>query len=57
MIPEHWEPVRRPDDGEVVGYLAAADGPGVVPTSLVGTPLGDPRPADAAGDAEPQEQA
>jgi hypothetical protein len=44
MIPVHWEAVRRPADGELVGYLVP-DGPGVVPTTLVGTPLGGPGPA------------
>jgi hypothetical protein len=48
VIPEHWSPVRRPDDDELVGYLVADGGRGVVPTTLVGTPLGDARPADAA---------
>src|SRR5919107_1031435 len=48
MIPEHWEAVRRPDDGEVVGYLAADGDHDVVPTTLVGSPLGEPGPADDA---------
>ena len=47
MIPVHWEAVRRPDDGEVVGYLVG-DGADVVPTTLVGTALGGRQPADAA---------
>jgi hypothetical protein len=33
--------VRRPDDGETVGYLVP-DGDLVVPLTLVGTPLGAP---------------
>jgi hypothetical protein len=45
MIPEHWETVRRPDDGEVVGYLAADGGADVVPMTLVGSALGAPGPA------------
>jgi hypothetical protein len=45
MIPEHWKAVRRPDDDEVVGYLAADGGADVVPTTLVGTALGDACPA------------
>jgi hypothetical protein len=45
VIPEHWETVRRPDDGEVVGYLAADGGADVVPTTLVGTALGEAGPA------------
>ncbi len=41
VVPVEWLAVRRPDDGEVVGYLAPhADG--VVPTTLVGSPLGGP---------------
>jgi hypothetical protein len=47
MIPEHWEAVRRPQDGEVVGYLVPT-GSDVVPTTLAGTPLGGRQPAPAA---------
>jgi hypothetical protein len=41
VIPTSWTPVTRPSDAEHVGYLvpAGADG-AVVPTSLVGVPLG-----------------
>ena len=48
VIPTTWTPVTRPSDAEHVGYLVP-DGDGrVVPTSLVGAPLG---PAQAPGDA------
>jgi hypothetical protein len=49
VIPTSWTPVHRPSDAEHVGYLAPDGAPGlVVPTSLVGRPLGPPRPsADA----------
>ena len=40
MIPTHWTPYRRVDDGEVVGYLAPGEGDMHVPTSLLGHPLG-----------------
>ena len=48
MIPGHWQAVRRPDDGELVGYLVADGGSDVVPTTLVGTPLDGPQPAGRA---------
>ena len=48
MIPGHWQAVHRPDDGEVVGYLASDGAAGVVPTTLVGTALGAPGPAAEA---------
>ena len=52
MIPSTWDGVRRPSDDELVGYLVP-DGEGdvldgVVPTTLVGTPLGAALPGDAA---------
>jgi hypothetical protein len=48
VITTEWDVVRRPDDGETVGYLVP-DGDLVVPVTLVGTPLGAPRAAtDAA---------
>ena len=42
MIPTGWDVVRRPDDGELVGYLAPVPEAGdlVVPTTLAGTPAG-----------------
>ena len=45
-----WDVVRRPDDGEHVGYLAPAPGDPdlVVPMTLVGTPAGGPLPVDRA---------
>jgi hypothetical protein len=39
VITTEWGVVRRPDDGERVGYLVP-EGDLVVPVSLVGTPLG-----------------
>jgi hypothetical protein len=49
VIPPAWLPVRRPEDDELVGYLAP-DGADdvVVPTTLLGTPLGAAMPADDA---------
>lgn len=38
---------RRAEDGERVGYLAAA-GNRVVPLTLIGTPMAEPMTADAA---------
>ena len=48
VIPAHWQAVRRPDDAELVGYLVADAGSGSVPTTLVGTALSGPLPADDA---------
>jgi hypothetical protein len=49
VIPPSWTPVHRPSDDELVGYLAATDAEDlVVPTSLVGTPLGDAQDRAAA---------
>ena len=50
VIPEDWRPIRRDSDGELVGYLVQ---PGerdalVVPTGLIGTPLGPPQTVEAA---------
>ncbi|NYJ04350.1 hypothetical protein [Petropleomorpha daqingensis] len=46
MIPTSWTPVHRPSDAEHVGYLAPDGAPGlVVPTSLVGLPLGPAQPS------------
>jgi hypothetical protein len=47
VIPPAWQPVRRPEDDELVGYLVP-DGAAFVPTTLLGTPLGAAGPA---GDA------
>jgi hypothetical protein len=46
VIPTRWDVVRRPDDGELVGYLAPAEEAGglVVPTTLAGTPAGPAGP-------------
>ena len=50
MIPSDWTPYRRESDGELVGYLVAdrTDRALVVPTSLIGLPLGLAQPADSA---------
>ena len=49
VIPTSWTPVHRPSDAEHVGYLAPDGAPGlVVPTSLVGLPLGAARPSAEA---------
>jgi hypothetical protein len=49
VIPPSWTPVSRPSDAEHVGYLVpGGDDDGVVPTSLVGLPLG---PAQGSADA------
>src|SRR3954471_17345591 len=43
VIPSGWEPVHRPVDGELVGYLAPDCVPGLVlPLTLVGAALGPP---------------
>ncbi|WP_222193908.1 hypothetical protein [Modestobacter italicus] len=48
MIPSAWEAVHRPEDGELVGYLAPHDDGLVVPTTLTGTPAGAPDEPEAA---------
>ena len=51
MIPTHWTPVRRPEDGERVGYLSPDGGPDlVVPRLLTGAPAGPASRRDAAHD-------
>jgi hypothetical protein len=41
VIPTSWHPVRRPSDGETVGWLVADGAPDrLVPATLVGSPLG-----------------
>lgn len=49
VIPTSWTPVHRPSDAEHVGYLAP-DGRDdrVVPTSLVGLPLGAAQSSEEA---------
>jgi hypothetical protein len=43
VIPSGWEPVHRPVDGELVGYLAPDCVAGLVlPLTLVGAALGPP---------------
>lgn len=49
MIPLDWQPCRRPSDSELTGYLASAEAQDlVVPMSVIGTPIGQPQPVDAA---------
>ncbi|WP_344689860.1 hypothetical protein [Blastococcus jejuensis] len=48
MIPTHWTPVHRPDDGEHVGYLAAESPDRAVPHLLVGAALGPARSREDA---------
>ena len=43
MIPEHWSPHRREEDGEVLGYLRPEPG-GHVPVSPFGHPVTGPLP-------------
>jgi hypothetical protein len=40
MIPTTWVPYRRPQDGELVGYVHA-DGDRAIPLTLFGSPLAD----------------
>jgi hypothetical protein len=49
VIPTCWTPVHRPSDAEHVGYLVpdGVDGH-VVPTSLIGVPLGASQPSAEA---------
>jgi len=49
VIPTSWTPVHRPSDAELVGYLAPDGAPGlVVPTTLIGLPLGAALPSAEA---------
>ncbi len=41
MIPAHWRPHRREEDGEVLGYLRPESG-GHVPVTPFGHPVADP---------------
>jgi hypothetical protein len=51
VIPTHWIPVRRPEDGEQVGYLSPDGAPDlVVPRLLTGAPAGSASRRDAAHD-------
>lgn len=49
MIPAHWIPYRREQDGELLGYLAESDGE-TVPMTVFGHPLA------AAGDRDSAER-
>ena len=49
VIPTHWTPVHRPQDGEHVGYLSPDGVPArVVPRLLTGAPAGPSSGPDAA---------
>jgi hypothetical protein len=48
MIPAHWEPHHRDEDGEVLGYLAPAEDGLCVPVTLFGHTLAEPGDADDA---------
>lgn len=48
MIPAHWEPHHRDEDGEILGYLAPAEDGLCVPVTLVGHALAGPGDADDA---------
>jgi hypothetical protein len=47
VIRPDWQPHRRASDGELVGYLSFSSN-GVVPMTLLGTPLGVPQPESTA---------
>jgi hypothetical protein len=47
VIPTHWTPVHRPEDGEHVGYLSP-DGPLAVPRLLAGPALAAALPLEQA---------
>jgi hypothetical protein len=47
MVSERWMPHRRDHDDELVGYLVP-HGDLVVPTTLVGVPLGAAQPLESA---------
>ena len=48
MIPSTWLPVRRAEDDELVGYLVPDGADDVVPTTVLGTPLGAAMPSGEA---------
>lgn len=54
MIPQHWQPYYRMDDGELVGYLEAVDGDRVRPRTIFGFPLAEPD-TEFAGEATLEE--
>ena len=47
MVPQGWIPYRRPEDDELVGYLAEDPG-GTVPLTLFGVALGPPSSPEQA---------
>ncbi len=50
MIPQHWQPYYRMDDGELVGYLESVDAGLVRPRTIFGYPLAEPD-TEFAGEA------
>ncbi|RKF23943.1 hypothetical protein [Micromonospora globbae] len=50
MVPEHWIPHRRQDDGELLGYLVPVEEGVFAPVTVFGHPLGE------AGDREDVER-
>jgi hypothetical protein len=43
VIPTHWTPVHRPEDGEHVGYLSADGAPRLLTGALLPSHAGDAR--------------
>lgn len=54
MIPQHWQPYYRMDDGELVGYLEALEDDLVRPRTIFGYPLAGPD-TEFAGEATLEE--
>ena len=50
MIPPHWQPYYRMDDGELVGYLEAVTDDLMRPRTIFGYPLAEPD-TEFAGEA------
>lgn len=50
MIPQHWQPYYRMDDGELVGYLESVEADLVLPRTIFGYPLAEPD-TEFAGEA------
>ncbi|OLT30584.1 hypothetical protein BJF83_07580 [Nocardiopsis sp. CNR-923] len=48
MIPGHWRPHRRDEDGELLGYLVPDERERHVPVTLFGHPMGEPGDEHAA---------
>lgn len=50
MIPQHWQPYYRMEDGELVGYLEGLEDDLVRPRTIFGYPLAEPG-TEFAGEA------